>query len=146
MKKLAYFLFFISTVGIACPNLEGTWVCNNSEGVLSTTTVTQEDIPNGAFYHLIDDRDIEFDFYADGVVRPIKEGDMVGSSVASCKGQSGVQGWHEFQIKRESLKASVDSDYTLEGANKLKGTLVYKISFDGQDPEISTLSFDCKKK
>jgi hypothetical protein len=138
--------FALGGVASACPDLSGKWSCTNSgDGKTAITTVTQEGIPGGVLYHLLNDNGSKTDWYADGKPRNVTENGVAGTLTVSCEGQN-VKGHEELQDAQVHLSAVMDFVYGLNAGGRLEGVSDSSFTYQGNPPQTQHVTVDCARQ
>lgn len=146
MKSFFVLLSFVGSAAMACPDMQGTWTCTNSDGTISNNVTTQETISGGVVYHIKDNQGNVTDYFADGKERSFSDEGMTGSLVAKCSGPSTVQVHQKVTSNDNSLSGTIDFEYTRQNGDLITGVTRSNLSFMGGAPRLSEVTAECLRK
>jgi hypothetical protein len=133
----------VSTYALACPNLVGHWNCTTSDGTDSSVTISDQAIPGGILYRLLDERGKIQEIPADGATHPLKDGDNTGALVATCGGDSKLDAVEKFENLKQGMNGGLEVHVDLLEPRKLISSNHLTIQYRGQPKQDITQKAIC---
>ena len=144
---LAFVTALISSSALACPTLQGTWLCKNSDASSSTSTIQESPIPGGTLYKLTERSSGKVEeYYADGQSRPVSDNGLSGTLTATCTGVTNVIAKEHLASKDQSFIADINYKITvLNAANFLVSASVVMLQ-RGQPSQTQSSTSTCVRQ
>jgi hypothetical protein len=140
---VVFFSLLVGSYALACPNLAGHWNCTVSNGTESSVTISQQAIPGGVLYRLLDEKGKTQEIPADGATHPLKDGDYTGALVASCGGDSKLDAVEKFENLKQGMNGGIEVHVDLLEPRKLMSSNHLTIQYPGQPKQDVTQKANC---
>lgn len=134
MKSLItlFAIFYLPSVYAACPNLEGHWNCATKGEEASSIDVTQEEMPGGTLYKVVNQDGELFEYPADGVLHSVEDDSTFGFDLAYCSNKGDIHSERDTRAKDGSFKALLIEDLTLISGNEFHSNAEYRLESGGK--------------
>lgn len=93
--------------------------------------VTQEDIPGGVLYKMVDQKGDTFNYPADGALHQIEDENSTGTIQATCISNSQVHSVNEARARDNSFYVKVYEDMNLSRANEIQASAKTHLEYSG---------------